>query len=202
MQENKLNISILEVCKSLFKSGVFDFITVFKGKKHEKQEEALEFLIDGDTEEFLYGGAAGGAKSWTGCVWLLFMCLIFPETKWFIGREELKRITESTLITFFKVAKAYGAEGTFRFNAQKNFILFNNGSRIDLLELKYKPSDPLYERFGSTEYTGGWIEEGGEINYGAYEVLKTRIGRHYNDKFGIMAKIFITCNPEEKLDLQ
>ena len=197
MQENSLDINVLDVCKTLFKRRVFDFITVFKGKKHEKQDEALHFLTDETTEEFLYGGAAGGAKSWTGCVWLLFMCLIFPETKWFIGREELKRITESTLITFFKVAKAYGAEGLFKYNGQKNFILFTNGSRIDLLDLKFKPSDPLYERFGSTEYTGGWIEEGGEINYGAYEVLKTRIGRHYNDKYGIIAKIFITCNPKK-----
>lgn len=197
MQENKIDIDVLEVCKALFRKRIFNFITIFNGKKHKKQEEALKFLTDDETEEFLYGGAAGGAKSWTGCVWLLFMCLIFPNTKWFIGREELKRITESTLITFFKVAKAYGAEGLFKYNGQKNFILFQNGSRIDLLELKYKPSDPLYERFGSTEYTGGWIEEGGEINYGAYEVLKTRIGRHYNDYYNILAKIFITCNPKK-----
>lgn len=187
----------MDVCVSLFKRGFFDFITVRDGKKHEKQHEALKYLTDDITEEFVYGGAAGGAKSWTGCAWLLFMCILFPETKYFIGRQELKRITESTLITFFKVAKAYGLEGEFRFNAQKNFILFNNGSRIDLLELKYQPRDPLYERFGSTEYTCGWIEEGGEIDYGAYEVLKTRIGRHYNDKYNILAKIFITCNPKK-----
>lgn len=196
-EEKKIDVDLLSVTKSLFKRRCFDFITVLGDKWHFKQEEALELLTDNESEEILYGGAAGGAKSWTGCVWLLFMCLIFPNTKWFIGREELKRITESTLITFFKVAKAYGADGTFKYNGQKNFISFFNGSRIDLLELKFKPSDPLYERFGSTEYTGGWIEEGGEINYGAYEVLKTRIGRHFNDKFGILAKIFITCNPKK-----
>lgn len=197
--KNNLNIdiSIIEVTKALFKQRCFDFITMLGDKWHFKQEEALELLTDNESEEILYGGAAGGAKSWTGCVWLLFMCLLYPNSKWFIGREELKRITESTLITFFKVAKAYGAEGLFRYNGQKNFILFNNGARIDLLELKFKPSDPLYERFGSTEYTGGWIEEGGEINYGAYEVLKTRIGRHLNDKYGVLAKIFVTCNPKK-----
>jgi phage terminase large subunit len=197
MQENRPEVNILKACMSMFKKGLFDFITVREGKKHKKQEEALEFLIDGDTEELLYGGAAGGAKSWTGCVWLLFMCLLFPNTKWFIGREELKRITKSTLITFFKVAEAYFAKGAFRFNAQSNTLIFKNGSTIDFLELKYQPRDPLYERFGSLEYTGGWIEEGGEINYGAYEVLKTRIGRHLNDKYNIKAKIFITCNPKK-----
>lgn len=196
MQENKVNIDLTEVLKALFKKRSFDFITTIGDKWHYKQEEVLQLLTDNESEEILYGGAAGGAKSWTGSVWLMFMCLCFPGTKWFVGREELKRITESTLITFFKVAKEYQID-SFKYNGQKNFIQFENGSRIDLLELKYLPRDPLYERFGSTEFTGGWIEEGGEINYGAYEVLKTRIGRQYNDKYGILAKIFITCNPKK-----
>lgn len=191
-----INISLLDIRIEAFKRGLFDFITVRDGRKHKKQEEALQILCNDNTEEFAYGGAAGGAKSWTGCSWLMFMCLAYPETKWFIGREELKRITESTLITFYKVAKAYGVR-SFKFNAQKNVIVFDNGSRIDLLELKYLPRDPMFERFGSTEYTGGWIEEAGEIDFGAYDVIKTRVGRHYNDKYGIRAKLFMTCNPKK-----
>lgn len=147
----------------------------------------------------MYGGAAGGAKSWTGCADLAFKCLAYPRTRWFIGRNELKRITESTLITFFKVCSTYGIENGyhFSFNAQKNFIKFSNGSRIDLLDLKYMPSDPVYERFGSTEYTGGWIEEAPEVNFLAFEVLKTRIGRHLNDKYNLIAKILLTANPNK-----
>lgn len=191
-------LDVVKLKMEAFKRGLFDFIVNTEKGKHKKQEEALDILTDKTTEEFLYGGAAGGAKSWTGCVWLMFMCLLYPGTRWFIGREELKRITESTLITFFKVAGAYGI-GThlFKYNGQKNFIVFYNGSRIDLIELKFKPSDPLYERFGSTEYTGGWIEEGGEIDFGAYDVLKTRIGRQHNDKYGLIGKLFITCNPKK-----
>lgn len=194
-----LDIPLIALYKEAFKRRLFGFITVTPKGKHEKQAEALSILTDSETEEFLYGGAAGGAKSWTGCCWLLFMCLIYPKTRWFIAREELKRITESTLITFFKVASAYGVKlgVDFKFNGQKNFIQFRNGSRIDLLEIKYLPSDPLFERFGSTEYTGGWIEEGGEVHFGAYEILKTRIGRHLNDAYGIVAKLFITCNPKK-----
>jgi len=190
------NLSPIELRKELFRRNEFSFVTVRDGKRHLKQEQALFTLTNSVTEEFLYGGAAGGAKSWTGCTWLLFMCLLYPETRWFIGREELKRITESTLISFFKVAKAYGCN-SFKYNGQKNFIQFTNGSRIDLLELKYLPRDPMYERLGSTEYTGGWIEEGGEIDFGAYDTLRTRIGRHYNDLYGITAKLFITCNPKK-----
>nr|WP_129732321.1 phage terminase large subunit [Parabacteroides goldsteinii] len=190
---------ILAARIELFKRGNFDFIVCNEGKKHAKQEEALRILTAGAVVEFLYGGAAGGAKSWTGCSWLAFMCLAYPGTKWFIGREELKRLRESTLITFFKVCSAYGIRRDidFKYNGQDHFIEFANGSRIDLLDLRFLPSDPLYERYGSTEYTGGWIEEGGEVNFGAYDTLKTRIGRHLNDKYNIIRKLFISCNPKK-----
>lgn len=188
----------LAVKVELFKRGCFDFITCRDGLRHEKQGQALSILTDNDHVEVLYGGAAGGAKSWTGAAWLLFMSLAYPRTKWFIGRAELKRITQSTFITFKKVCSMYGcSEVLYTFNGQLNFIQFFNGSRIDFLDLKCLPSDPLYERYGSIEFTGGWIEEGGEVNFGAYDTLKTRIGRHLNLEYGIRRKIFITCNPKK-----
>lgn len=201
-KENNLlsTIKIIDVHKELFSRGNYDFITIREVdglvKKHQIQEDALKILADNSITDFLYGGAAGGAKSWTGCTWLLFMCLCFPKTRWFIGREELKRITESTLVTFYKVAEAYGCT-EFSFNGQKNHIKFYNGSQIDLIELKYQPRDPLYERFGSLEYTGGWIEEGGEIDFGAYDTIRTRIGRHLNEHYNLKKKLFITCNPKK-----
>lgn len=193
---NILNIPEGELNTELFRRKDFRFITEVSGKKHAKQETALYILTDNETEEFGYGGAAGGSKSWTGCAWVAFMCKAFPDTRWFIGREELKRLRESTLQTFFKICKAYGITD-FKYNGQDHFIQFENGSRIDLLDLKYLPGDPLYERYGSTEYTGGWIEEGGEVHFGAYDTLKTRIGRHNNDKYGILGKLFVTLNPKK-----
>lgn len=185
-----------DIRKELFKRGSFDFICTQNGKVHEKQKKALQILVDDETSEFAYGGAAGGAKSWTGCAWLTFMSLCYPGTRWFVGRKELKRITESTLITFFKVFKQYGISEA-KYNGQYHYIQFQNGSRIDMLDLSFLPSDPLYERYGSIEYTGGWIEEGGEVHFGAYDTLKTRVGRHYNDKYGILGKILVTLNPKK-----
>lgn len=188
----------LAVKVELFRRGSFDFIASRDGKTHEKQRAALSILTDNEHVEVLYGGAAGGAKSWTGAAWLLFMCLAYPGTKWFIGRAELKRITQSTYITFKKVCSMYGCdESLYNFNGQLNYIQFVNGSRIDFLDLQFKPSDALYERYGSIEFTGGWIEEGGEVNFGAYDTLKTRIGRHLNVEYGLKRKIFITCNPKK-----
>jgi len=182
----------------LFRRGCYDFITVRGDKQHKKQDTALKVLCDQEHVELLYGGAAGGAKSWTGAAWLLFVCLCFAGTKWFIGRAELKRITQSTLLTFFEVCRTYGVDDTlYKYNGQYNYIEFYNGSRIDLLDLQLKPGDPQYERYGSIEYTGGWIEEGGEIDFGAYDTLKTRIGRHLNREYELRRKLLITCNPKK-----
>lgn len=195
-----LDIPPIEVHKRLFLRGCFDFITEHPTNgSNLKQQQALTILTQNNITELAYGGAAGGAKSWTGCTWLMFMCLIYPDTKWFIGRESLKDIRDSTLITFYKVAKMYGVfrKIDFDYNGQDNFILFTNGSRIDLVNLEYLPSDPLYERYGSKEYTGGFLEECGQIHFNAFDILKTRIGRHNNDKYGIKAKLFLTFNPKK-----
>ena len=85
-------------------------------------------------------------------------------------RQELKRITQSTLITFYKVCNQYGVDDTlYKYNGQYNYIELFKGSRIDLLDLQYKPGDPLYERYGSIEYTGGWIEA---VSYTHLDVYK------------------------------
>lgn len=163
-----------------------------------KQGRAWIKLRDDHTKFLVFGGGAGGGKSWLGCEWLLSMCLAYPGTKWFIGREELKRLMVSSYVTFLKVCAFHNIpRSTWKLNGQYNYIDFTNGSRIDLLDLKFLPSDPLYERFGSTEYTGGWIEEAGEVHFDAFDTLKSRIGRHLNKEYSIPSKIFITCNPKK-----
>ena len=189
----------LSIYLEAFRRKQFDFITVVDGKKHLKQEQALQMLTDKTIAEMLFGGAAGGAKSHTGCTWLAFSCLAYPETRWFIGREELKRLRESTLMTFFKVCKRYGIiiDQDFKYNGQDYYIQFTNGSRIDLLDLKFLPSDPLYERYGSVEYTGGFIDEAGEVEFAAFDTLKARVGRCLNDQYGLLRKIYLTSNPKK-----
>lgn len=197
VQLNEIDVKrqILGNNVELWKAGITDLMAV----GFPKQKQALDILVDKTTNYFALGGAAGGGKSWAGCVWLMMNCLSYPGTRWFIGREELKRLTESTLETFYKVAKEHGLEldRDYRYNAQRNFLKFTNGSQINMLELQFKPSDPMYERYGSTEYTGGWIEEGGEVHFDAYDTLKSRIGRQYNDKYDIPKKLLITCNPKK-----
>lgn len=169
----------------------------FTHDPNHKQFLALEKLYDFETKYLLFGGGAGGGKSWIGCEWILAMCLNFPGVRYFMAREELKSLKDTTVKTFFKVAKFHNVTDTFRYYEHYSAIKFHNGSEISLLELKYVPSDPLFERFGSTEYTGGLIEEAGKVHFNSFDTLKSRVGRQLNEKYNIPKKVLITCNPKK-----
>lgn len=176
-----------------FKAGIYDVLVL-----SEKQIQALVILTDNETDELLYGGAKGGAKSWIGCEWLLWSCLAYPETRWFVGRHHLTQIRESTIQTFRKVCRKHKIpQSMWDYNDQSVHIKFKNGSYINGIELMQKPGDAEFDGLGSTEYTGGWIEEGGGVAYKAKEVAGTIIGRHYNDRYGIRGKLLITGNPSK-----
>lgn len=174
----------------------------------DKQRVCWKKLRDNITEFVMFGGGAGGGKSWNGCEWLLYLCLLYPGIKLFLGRNQLKRIMTSTYITWLKVCKQHGIKKDvlWKLNAKYNYIEFintktrkfdNYGSIIDLLDVAYQPSDPLYERFGSMEFTSGWLEEVGEIHVKAFDVLKSRINRHQVEGFEIFSKMLLTCNPKK-----
>lgn len=193
-------IDLTQIRCELFRRGQFDFICLQDGKKHLKQEQALQILTDTQTEEFAYGGAAGGAKSWTGAEWCVWMCLAYHGVIGGVGRRTLKSLRESTWITFRKVFKKYGLKENidWKYNGQDHFIHFiKENSYIYFLEMDFQPRDPDYERFGSKEFTFFWVEEAGEITVDAYDTIKTRVGRHLNDKYGITGKVFITLNPKK-----
>lgn len=64
------------------------------------------------------------------------------------------------------------------------------------MDLDYLPSDPNYERLGSIEYTGGFLEEASEIEQKAKEVVKSRI-RYKLNEFNLIPKLLLTCNPHK-----
>jgi len=104
----------------------------------------------------------------------------------------------SAFITFGKVCKHHGiSSDDWSLNGKYNYIEFRNGSRIDLLDLAHKPTDPMYERLGSLEYTDGWIEEAGEVPFMAVDILQSRIGRHLNSELGIKPDTLYTYNPNK-----
>lgn len=124
------------------------------------------------------------------------MCLKFPGARTFIGRSVLANLKKSTLLTLFDIFKSYGFQNNidYRYNQQDNYIQLSNGSDIYLLDLDYYPSDPNYDRIGSTEFTCGFIDEANQITYQCFEVLKARMRYKLKD-FGLKGIIFMSCNP-------
>lgn len=164
-----------------------------------KQLQAYNYLTDDVTSELFFGGSAYSAKSWLGVTWQLVQCVSYPEVTYGIARKELKKAKETTLLTFFKAARYYGLYDYFKYNEQKGLITFKGtGSQIKIIEMARKPDDPNYDKFGSLELTGLFIDEIAEIDETAYTVLITRVGRQNNLEHGILGKTMSTSNPTKK----
>lgn len=164
----------------------------------EKQQLAFQYLEDNITTELLYGGGSGGGKTFLICFWQIYRRLKYAGTIGLIGREELARIKDSTLVTFFEVAGLLGMKAgiDYNYNAQDHIIFFNNASKILLRELKQIPSDLEFQRFGSVPLTDACLEEAGEISEKAFEIINTRCV-FLLENFGLIPKVLITANPED-----
>ena len=163
---------------------------------NNKQAEAFQYLKDKETTELLYGGGAGGGKSHLGCVWIIQSCLQYPESRWIIGRAILKTLKESTLLTFFGICKSWGLKSgiDYTYNAMSNVVKFSNGSEVYLKDLFLYPSDPEFDELGSTEFTGGFIDECSQVTNKAKNIVMSRI-RYKLDQFGIIPKLLLCSNP-------
>ena len=162
----------------------------------KKQSIAWKLLFDKTTLFVGYGGGAFSGKSYLMCYWLTYMARMYPGTAWGLGRKELITLKKTTLVTLFKVFKEVGLvnEDHYNYNQQLNKITFDNGSTIYLIDTAYKPSDPLYERFGGLELTGAAIDESAETNIKAIDILFTRLGRCLNEHYGLTKKMLECFN--------
>jgi len=162
----------------------------------KKQEHAVHFLKDRVTTELLYGGSAGGGKSVLGCLWLIEMCQTHAGSRWLMGRSKLKALKETTLNSFFDIASDLGISDQFNYNAQSNIIYWSNGSEIILKDLFLYPSDPLFDKLGSLEISGAFIDECNQVVFKAWQIVKSRI-RYKLKEFDLIPKVLGTCNPSK-----
>ena len=162
------------------------------------QSRAIKYLFDNKTNDILFGGAAGGGKSFMGCSWLIVLCIKYPSTRYLMGRSKLDNLKKTTLNTFFEVCKMWNIKSGihFNFNGGSNIITFWNGSEIYLKDLFHYPADPNYDSLGSLEITGAFIDEANQITEKAKNIVNSRI-RYKLDEYGIIPKLLLTCNPSK-----
>lgn len=164
----------------------------------KKQTIALDYLEDNKTNELLFGGGAGGGKSILGCYWQIKNRLKYPGSRGLIGRSKLKTLKETTLNSFFIVAKMQGLTANihYRYNQQHGHIKFFNDSEILLKDLFSYPSDPDFDELGSLEITDAFIDEANQISRKAKQIVRSRI-RYNLQENNLIPKMLMTCNPSK-----
>lgn len=172
--------------------------TEVKIKLSPKQVEAFNVLNDPNVSELLYGGGAGGGKTYLGCMWLVLMCTKYPKSRWLLGRTVLKNLKSSTVETLLDIMQdtlGMKAEKDYNYNQMNGYIKFLKfDSVIYFRDLALKPSDPEFDSLGSAEYTGAFIDEAQQISRKAYDVVVSRL-RYRTREFGIPGRLLMTCNP-------
>jgi hypothetical protein len=163
---------------------------------NEKQKEVCRYWTDSSVTDILYGGSKGSGKSYLGVSLIFGDALIYPGTMYFIARKQLIDLRKYTIPTIYEVFSHWQiTSGYYDYKGNDNYFLLHNDSRVYLLDARYLPTDPLFQRFGSMQMTRGWIEEAGEFTIEAKSNLQASIGRWKNDIYGINGKLLQTCNP-------
>lgn len=173
-------------------------------KLSDKQWEAWQQLEDPEVIEAFAGGGAGGGKSYLGCLRQVYRRTKYPGTRGFIGRENFTGLRDSTMKTYFGLVShmGYSSIDHFTYNAQEHTAYWKNGtaefpgSEQHFRHMAYMPSDPDYNRFGSTEYTDAFVDEAPEVAPRACQVLLSRL-RYMHTRYGIGPEILYTGNPGE-----
>ena len=175
-----------------------NIVLEFNSNGNHKQKECGRAWAADDIDEVLYGGAKGGGKSFIGCSLILADAMMYAGTHYFIARKQLNDLRKFTIPSIHEVLNVWEIpQEAWKYNGQDNYFELYNGSKVFLLDCKYLPSDPQYQRFGSMQMTRGWIEEAGEFEYDSYSNLKISIGRWKNREYNLKGKLLITANPSK-----
>lgn len=160
----------------------------------DKQRLFYEAVLSQKYRYLGIGGAVSGGKSIV-CIGIIHnMADQYPNTRYFICRKNyttLKRTSIPTLRKVFEIDGDYN-----KAEIKRDSCVYQNGSEIIFLEAD-EAKDPDYNKLKGGEYTAGVIEEMNEINYAAFNVLITRVGRWNLLRDGTLLPHFIllNCNP-------
>lgn len=162
----------------------------------KRQSKAWKYLTDDTTNIVLFGGSAGGGKSWLGCLWITTLCLKYEGIRCLIGRTVLQQLKLTTLNTLFDLLSTMGLKSNehYVYNGQSNVLTFSNKSEIVFKDLAYQPSDPNYDSLGSLEITAAFVDEASQISSLAFSIIKSRI-RYKLNEYNLIPKVLMTCNP-------
>ncbi len=142
----------------------------------------------------LFGGAMGGGKSYAVSGEGLDLSMKYPGNRGVFIRKTLKRLKQTTLMTFLRVCPP---ELIKSFNRTDMVIKLINGSTIEFIEADVT-KDPELNKLKGLEVGWACIEEADEVDEKAFRIIATRTGRWVLPNGQRPPKrIMLTCNPED-----
>lgn len=143
----------------------------------------------------LFGGAAGGGKSYVSAAILIMLHKFYPGSRSHIVRESLPTLKRTTIPTFFKLCPKRFIRS---YNQTDQIVTFQNGSQLTFFPENFF-QDKNLTRFDGLETNWFLLEEGQELQKKTFEKCKLRVGRHIIPGMDDQPKpmILSTCNPSQ-----
>lgn len=174
----------------------FNLLWRFKKDSIGNHIFALTFL--------LYGGAIRGGKTIWGLCCLLFLCKVFPGSKWIVVRDSISTIQNTTLPTFYQIVPQEMLQQRPT-SHNKWLAILPNGSQIQFFGENYSKDKDL-NRWRGLECNGFLLEEVNELNEKSFYKAFERAGswkmhktwRLSDEMPKVYPRVVIaTCNPAE-----
>lgn len=163
---------------------------------NKKQLKAFTLLTDNKTNEVLFGGGAGGGKSYLIAVFCWYMATRYPNSSGLVARKFLKDLKDTTFVSFVHFMESIGMSDSYRL-FDKDIIEFTNGSKIYLRGFSTKEGDVMSTRLGSLEVDYLCIDEAQEVSTLDKETAFTRVRGKILDQYGLINKGLYCTNPGE-----
>ncbi len=166
-----------------------------------KQQEALNYIQDGTTEEIMLCGGANSAKSSIVQYAILKLCLKYAGFKAILVRKNITSSLQTAVETLYEVMEKQGIpSNVFVFDRQTSTFVYENGSQILLVNGEVTPTDRSNQlsRLGSIVASLCVIEECNEISEFFYDTMFTRIRWLPPSMDGVdfVPKIIAVTNPD------
>lgn len=171
------------------------YLTLDTRDNAKQKEFAIAYNDDKITEIGVFG-CKGSGKSYFAISLIFANAFIYPETIYFIARNELNDLRKYNSPDVYKVFDSWKIPSSrYKYNGKDDYWVLDNGSKIFYLHAGYLPRDPTFKRFGSRQCTRLWIEEAGELEEIAKRNLCGTVGRWKNKEYGLKRKTILTGNP-------
>ena len=142
---------------------------------------------DSDAEEVLYGGAAGGGKSYAICWDAFLRCVRYPGTHAYLFRRTYPEL-EMTLV---KIMQQIVPEDVGKYTAGQHEMRFANGSAAHFCHLSNEGDGLL--KYQGAEIHWLYFDELTHFTKPMYDYLRTRL--RADRRLGIMPCVRAASNP-------